>query len=134
MARKKIMVVEDETITLALTQRLLEQNGYDVVSTREGSNAVSLALAEQPDLILLDLSLGSPDPFGGASLDGFGVLDWLHRMMKEVDVPVIVVTGNTDPNIRERVLEAGAVAYIQKPVEKKRILTAIRIALESGEA
>jgi two-component system, OmpR family, KDP operon response regulator KdpE len=128
--RKKIMIVEDETITLALTRKFLVEAGYEVVSTQDGGAAVSLAMAESPDLILLDLGLSAADPFTGPHFDGFIIMDWLHRMIKELKAPIIVVTAQTGPEIRRRVLDAGAAAFFSKPVNKGKLLTAIRIALE----
>jgi CheY-like chemotaxis protein len=129
---KKILIVEDETITLALTRRLLTEAGYQVVATEDGGAAVSLAMAEKPDLILLDLGLAPSDPFSGSNLDGFSIMDWMHRMMKDLPIPIIVVTAKTGPEMRAKVLEAGAVAYISKPADKQKLLTAIEIALTNG--
>lgn len=131
-ARKKILIVEDETITLALTRKLLEEAGYAVAATQDGSAAVSMAMTEKPDLILLDLGLPAADPFTGPHFDGFIIMDWLHRMMKELNIPVIVVTAQTAPEVRQKVLDAGAVAFFSKPADSKKLLTAILIALESG--
>lgn len=130
MSRKKIMIVEDETITLALTRKFLLDAGYEVVATQDGGAAVSLAMAESPDLVLLDLGLPAADPFSGPHFDGFTIIDWFHRMLKELKTPIIVVTAQTGPEVRQRVLEAGAVAYFSKPVDKEKLLREIRIALE----
>jgi CheY-like chemotaxis protein len=126
---KKILLVEDEAITLALTRKILIEAGYTVVSTEDGGSAVSLAMAEKPDLILLDLGLPAADPFTGPHFDGFIVMDWMHRMMKELNIPIIVVTSQTSAEVRARVLEAGAVAFFTKPADKAKLLTAIQIAL-----
>jgi CheY-like chemotaxis protein len=128
MSAKKIMVVEDETISLALMRRLLESEGYQVVSTQDGSAAVSLAMKEKPDLIILDLSLPGTDPFS-PNFDGFIIMDWLHRMDADFRAPVIVVTAQTGPDVRHRALQAGAIAVFEKPTNRTDVLAAIRIAL-----
>lgn len=128
MAAKKIMVVEDETISLALMRKLLESEGYLVVSTQDGSTAVSLAMKEKPDLIILDLVLPGTDPFS-PNFDGFIVMDWLHRMDADFRVPVIVVTAQTGPDVRNRALRAGAIAVFEKPADRTEVLGAIRFAL-----
>jgi two-component system KDP operon response regulator KdpE len=130
--KKKILIVEDETITLALTRKLLIEAGYDVVATQDGGEAVSVALAEKPDLVLLDLGLPASDPFTGPHFDGFTVMDWMHHMLKELDTPIIVVTGQTGPDVRQKVMDAGAVAFFTKPADKQKLLAAILIALDKS--
>ena len=68
LEKKKILLVEDETITLALTRKMLMEAGYEVVATQDGGAAVSLAMAEKPDLMVLDLQLPAADPFTGPRL------------------------------------------------------------------
>lgn len=128
MGAKKIMVVEDETISLALMRKLLEAEGYRVVSTQDGSAAVSLAMLERPDLIILDLGLPGTDPFS-PNFDGFIIMDWLHRMDSAFKAPVIVVTAQTGTQVRQRALQAGAFAVFEKPANRDQILETIRIAL-----
>jgi CheY-like chemotaxis protein len=128
MGTKKIMIVEDETISLALMRKLLEAEGYCVVSTQDGSAAVSLAMRERPDLIMLDLGLPGTDPFS-PNFDGFIFMDWLHRMDSDFKAPVIVVTAQTGTQVRQRALQAGAFAVFEKPANRDQILEAIRIAL-----
>jgi putative two-component system response regulator len=128
MSSKKIMVVEDEAISLTLMQRFLVDQGYSVVSTRDGSTAVSLAMKEKPDLIILDLGLPGTDPFS-PSFDGFIIIDWLHRMAADVKTPIIVVTAQTGDQVRHRVLAAGAAAFFEKPANRNELLSAIRQAL-----
>ena len=128
MGHQKIMVVEDETISLALMQRFLVDQGYAVVSTQDGSTAVSLAMKEKPDLIILDLGLPGTDPFS-PQFDGFIVIDWLHRMATDVKIPIIVITAQTGAQVRQRALDAGAVAFFEKPANRNEVLLAIRAAL-----
>ena len=131
MGAKKIMVVEDEQISLALMRKLLLEQGYEVISTQDGSAAVSLAMKEKPDLIILDLGLPGMDPFS-PTFDGFIIIDWLHRMASDVRIPIIVVTAQTEAQVRQRALEAGAVAFFEKPARRDEILAAILQAI--GEA
>lgn len=128
MGTKKIMIVEDEKISLALMQKFLVEQGYAVVSTQDGSTAVSLAMKEKPDLIILDLGLPGMDPFS-PSFDGFIIIDWLHRMAADVKIPIIVVTAQTGAHVQQRALEAGAAAFFEKPAKRDQVLAAIRIAL-----
>ena len=128
MPAKKIMIVEDETVTLAIMRKFLLDQGYAVVSTQDGSAAVTLALNEQPDVIILDLGLPGMDPFS-PSFDGFIIIDWLRRMASNVKIPIIVITAQTDSRVRHRALEAGANAFFQKPADHTEVLAAIRAAI-----
>ena len=92
---------------------------------------MGLVQREAPDLILLDLGLDTDDPFFGRGFDGFAVLEWMHRKSKgEKMPPVIVVTGRNEEGLKQRVLEAGAAAFFNKPPNKARLFTAIQVALE----
>jgi len=129
--KHKILLVEDERITQALTRRWLLDLGFEVIMAGDGSAVMRLVKEEQPDLILLDLGLEAEDPFHGRSFDGFGVLEWMRRQAEQTKPPpVIVITGRKEPGLRDRALQAGAVAFFQKPPEKTRLLTAIQVALQ----
>jgi CheY-like chemotaxis protein len=93
---------------------------------------MGLVEREAPNLILLDLGLDIGDVFFGRSFDGFAVLEWMrrNRAANQSQPPVIVLTGRNGPALKERVLEAGAVAFFQKPADRPRLKTAIQIALE----
>jgi DNA-binding response OmpR family regulator len=133
MQPKKILLVEDERITLALMRKFLVEKGYDVLTSQDGESAVSMALEQRPDLILLDLGLDDgANPFEGPHFDGFSVMEWMRRMSKVLQVPVIVVTGREGANLKQRVLDAGAVAFFHKPIDKQKVLTAIQIALDTA--
>jgi two-component system nitrogen regulation response regulator NtrX len=125
-SQKRILVVEDDRVTQLLTKRFLEEQGYHITTTGDGGAVLRLVESEKPDLVLLDLGLEEGDPFGGASFDGFAVMEWLKRRT-EHPVPVVVITGLKTPRLRERVLAAGAAAFFEKPVEKAKVLEAIRI-------
>jgi len=130
-SKKKILLVEDERITQLITRRWLIDLGYEVVVTSDGGTVMGLVGREAPDLILLDLGLDAEDPFYGRAFDGFTVLEWMRRKAAaNQPPPVIVVTGRKEAGLKERVLEAGAVAFFQKPADKARLLTAIMVALE----
>jgi DNA-binding response OmpR family regulator len=121
MSSKKILIVDDDEHLLLGLAVKLRANGYTVVSAMDGLSAVAVARQEAPDLILLDLGL----PAG----DGFLVLDRLRSMSELVTTPVIVLTAR-NPNInKEHALQAGAVAFFQKPPDNRELLTAIRRAL-----
>jgi DNA-binding response OmpR family regulator len=126
---KKILVVEDDRPSAAVMAYKLKASGYTVVCAGDGSTAVSLVRAENPDLMILDLGLPAKDPFNGPNWDGFGVMDWLHRSQPTQQMPIIVVTAWDPMKAKKRSLDAGAVAFFQKPAQFPELLAAIRNAL-----
>ena len=114
---KTILIVDDDTIHLEITQKMLEGK-YDVVTARSGKNALSLfyrGLA--PDLILLDLVM--PD------MDGWGTYERIKAISNLHSVPIAFFTGSNDPKHRNKAKEMGVVDYINKPAERGDLLDRI---------
>jgi DNA-binding response OmpR family regulator len=121
MKGKTILIVDDDRdLLLGLTPRL-KANGYGVIFAMDGISAIGVARKEMPDLVILDLGL----PAG----DGFVVLKRMRSLPDLVDIPVIVLSA-WDPTDNEKcALDAGAVAFFQKPADNHDFLAAIRQAL-----
>jgi DNA-binding response OmpR family regulator len=129
--RKCILVVEDERQVRRMVSELLTGAGYEVIGAADGSEALSHAQHDEPDLMLLDLALPS-DPFGGGNFDGFGVMQWLKHQIPDRVLPVIILTGRQDATARRRAAELGAAAYFTKPFDSAELLAAIRNVLGDG--
>jgi DNA-binding response OmpR family regulator len=127
MAKKKILIVDDSPVILAALSLKLKANGYDVETALDGSDAVSKARKEKPDLILLDISF-PPDVAhgGGVPWDGFLIMNWLHRLEEAKNIPVIVVTGGDPVKFKDRALAAGAVSFFHKPFDNDDLLAMVR--------
>ena len=121
MSQADILVVDDDPGMRQALQIRLRANGYDVRCAANGAGAISEARKHRPDLIVLDLSL----PVG----DGFVVLDTLKANFNLSSVPVIVLSGRDRRANEERVLNAGARAFLQKPIENDEFLAVIRQTL-----
>jgi DNA-binding response OmpR family regulator len=117
---KKILIVEDDLELLRGLSRRLKANGYNTVVATDGVTAVSVALKELPDVILLDIGL----PAG----DGFTVMERLKSHDKLRRVPIIVITARDPLTTRNRALSAGAQAFLLKPVDNDRLLATIQKA------
>ena len=129
MSAKKILVVEDDKPSAAVLTYKLKGSGYTVVTAPDGATAVQLVGTEHPDLIILDLGLPAQDPFTGPNWDGFAVMDWLHRSRPTEPIPIIVVTAWDPIKAKKRALDAGAIAYFQKPVQYDQLLATIKNTL-----
>jgi two-component system KDP operon response regulator KdpE len=116
-----ILIVDDDPDMLQALQIRLKASGYDVHCAEDGIGAISEARRHAPDLIVLDLGIPSGD--------GFVVLDTLRANIDLSSIPVIVLSGRDRRANEERVLNAGAKAFLQKPVESNEFLAAIRQAL-----
>jgi DNA-binding response OmpR family regulator len=121
MSEKKILIVDDDSdLVLGLTIRL-KANGYSVTAAADGISAIAAVQKEVPDLVILDLGL----PAG----DGYTVLKRMKGLTEFTATPVIVLSGQ-DPGANEqRVRDAGATAFFQKPPANHELLAAIRHAL-----
>lgn len=130
MNRKRILVVDDNEVIVKTLSTKLQSAGYDVLKALDGSEAVSAARKQKPDLILLDISF-PPDVAhgGGVPWDGFLIIDWLHRMDEAKTTPIIVISGGDPAKYQERSVQAGAVAYFRKPVDNEKLLATIHSTL-----
>ena len=115
--QKTILVVDDdEGMRKSLSARL-KSEGYGVALASDGPSAISAAISESPDLILLDLGL--------PTCDGISVLGRLSDHPRTISIPVIVVSGNRIPAMRAQAFDLGARAFIQKPFEGAELLRTV---------
>ena len=110
----RILVVEDERDIAALVAYHLTREGYRVRTAEGGAEAIEAAVAERPDLLILDLML--------PSLSGYEVLAELRRRPDLADVPVIVLTARRDEADRVKGLELGADDYVTKPFSPRELV------------
>jgi len=119
--KNTILVVDDNAdIRKALSLRL-RANGYEVLTAADALSATATIVKQEPSLVILDLGL----PCG----DGFVVMERLQNHDRLSQIPVIVLTGRGKANNMNRALQAGAVAFFQKPMEDGPLLLAIWKAL-----
>src|SRR3954463_10324818 len=131
MNRKRILIVDDSYVDRKALASKLTGCGYEVLQAEDGSEAVSIARRERPDLIILDIMF-PPDVShgGGVPWDGFLILGWLRRLEEAKDIPVVFITGKDPEKHRARALAAGAVSFFQKPFEVEALLKVVREQLE----
>ena len=113
----KILVVEDDSDVRIGMAAVLRRSGYEAVFAEDGVGAISIALKEAPDVILLDLGL----PAG----DGFVVLERLKKNVNLSTIPVIVLSARNPRDNEQRALKAGALTYFQKPIETEELFQVI---------
>jgi len=121
MANKKILIVDDDPdVRLGMHVRL-KANHYDTFFAGDALSSVAEARTHEPDLIILDLGL----PAG----NGFTVMERLKQIPYLAVIPIIVLSGRDGLGNQKRAYEAGAKAFLTKPVNDAELLAAIRQAL-----
>lgn len=128
-------MVDDDLVIVKTLSMLLNANGYRVFTATDGPGAACAVAKEKPDLILLDL-LFPPDAMniGGALQDGFLIMEWLRRMGEAKDIPIIIISADNTNKGRKHALEAGAVAFFPKPIDRFALLATIRTVLGENVA
>lgn len=113
-----ILIIEDEVTLARILQSYLEREGYHVLSTHRGDTGLDLCLSENVDLILLDLNL--------PGMDG---VDIATAVLKERDIPIIMVTARVEEIDRLKGLELGADDYITKPFSPREVVARVKTVL-----
>jgi CheY-like chemotaxis protein len=124
--QKTVMVVDDYEDLRQITHLALESLGYRVVEAASGEDAVELAQAERPDLILMDLSM--------PHLDGFTAIHRIRRLFGLRDVPVIAFSAHSAKDVREDALAAGCCEYMTKPVNLNILKATVERCIGAGVA
>lgn len=121
----RILIVDDEEANLRVLRRLLEREGYrNLVTESDPRRAEELFRETAPDLVLLDLHM--------PHLDGFQVMEQLRPLIPgRTFVPILVLTGDPLPEVRERALSMGAKDFVTKPFEVTEVLLRIRNLLQT---
>ena len=120
---KKVLIVEDNELNMKLFHDLLESQGYQTLQTREGMQALHLARAHRPDLILMDIQL--------PEISGLEVTKWIKEDDELGNIPVIAVTAFAMKGDEERIRQGGCEAYISKPISVTTFLETVRRYLEA---
>jgi two-component system cell cycle response regulator DivK len=113
MTPRRILVVEDNPLNLKLVRDVLQFAGYDVIEAHSGEEGVSAAVADPPDLVLMDLQL--------PGIDGTETLRRLREGSLGPHVPVVAVTAFAMVEDRERASLAGFDGYLKKPISVREL-------------
>jgi len=120
----KILYIEDNEDNIYMLERRLKRAGFEVLIARDGAQGVAMALAEQPELILMDMGL--------PVLEGTEATRQIKAAPETNHIPVIALTANAMTGDKEKALAAGCDDFDTKPVDLPRLLGKIR-ALAPGE-
>lgn len=115
---KKVLIVEDNELNMKLFNDLLEAHGYATVQTRNGMEALDLARAHRPDLILMDIQL--------PEVSGLQVTQWIKDDPTLRHIPVIAITAFAMKGDEEKIRQGGCEAYLSKPISVVKFLETVR--------
>ena len=121
MARKKILVADDESDILTLLVSILKSENYDVITAFDGAEALTAIKMNRPDAVILDIQM--------PKLDGIEVLQRIKGSPETASLPVIMLTAKVGDEDILKGYKYGANYYIPKPFEISDILEGVRMVL-----
>jgi len=123
-AEKLLALVVDDSITMRrVSQRLLERNGFRVLTARDGLQAVGVLRDHRPDIILLDVEM--------PRMDGYEFAVFVRNNPGTEDVPIIMITSRVSDKHKARAIELGVNDYLSKPYQEGDLLNAMRHLLQT---
>jgi CheY-like chemotaxis protein len=120
----RLLLIDDNEANRDLLSRRLERRGFEVLLAVDGRAGVESALAEKPDLVLMDMNM--------PQVDGWEATRRIKAAMPMV--PIIAMTAHALAGDRERALQAGCTDYHTKPIDFPKLLAQIELLLDSGTA
>jgi DNA-binding response OmpR family regulator len=120
---ERILIIEDELPMRTALQDVLEGEGYRVLTAADGESGLRRAIAERPDIILLDIMM--------PKLDGYAVCAELRRLSNPV--PILMLTAKGQVEDRVQGLDAGADDYLVKPFSTEELLARVRAVLRRAQ-
>ncbi|OAL78630.1 hybrid sensor histidine kinase/response regulator [Acinetobacter sp. SFB] len=124
-ARRLIMIVDDSVTVRKVTSRLLERQGYDIVTAKDGVDAMEQLENVKPDLMLLDIEM--------PRMDGFEVTNLVRHHEVHRDLPIIMITSRTGEKHRERAFSLGVSHYMGKPFQEAELVSNVENLLETSQ-
>src|SRR5215467_12083688 len=122
--RKRILIVEDDRLSLIVLRQLLMAQGYEILQSSQGWDGINRARNEQPDLIVMDIKL--PD------ISGLDATLLLKQDDQTKSIPIVAVTAFVTPEDEAKALKSGCDAYVGKPVNIANLLRTVESFLPSS--
>jgi chemosensory pili system protein ChpA (sensor histidine kinase/response regulator) len=119
--RKTVMVVDDSITMRRIASKLLERHNYEVVTAKDGVDALAQLQDVHPDVMLLDIEM--------PRMDGFELATHLQNEARYAEIPIIMITSRTGEKHRDRALEIGVANYMGKPYQEDELIQNIQSAL-----
>ncbi|MDM0046216.1 response regulator [Variovorax dokdonensis] len=121
-----ILIIEDNDKNMKLARDLLQHEGHATLEARTGEEGVVLAIANRPDLILMDIHLGG--------IDGIAALQRIREVRALDAVPIIAVSASVMPDDRRHIASSGFDAFLTKPISIKPFIETVERVLREGRS
>jgi len=121
MPRPKVLIAEDSATVAAMVMDILDAAGYEVIHAAEGESALDMARREKPQVVLTDFIL--------PLMDGIALCRALRADPATKDVKIIMMTSLNNPKTQAAATEAGANAFLGKPIQREILLHAVNVVL-----
>ena len=118
MSTKTILYVEDNEMNRKIVRQLVKPTSYNLIEAYDGESGVAKALAERPDMILMDIQL--------PKISGIDAIRQLRAEAATANTPIIAITSFALSGDDQKAKEAGATAYLAKPYSPRELLALIR--------
>jgi CheY-like chemotaxis protein len=118
MAKKRILLVDDSNTVLLMERMMLQGAGYEVLTARNGKEAVEKATKEHPDLVLMDMIM--------PEMNGLDACKALRGQASTRELPVIMVTTRSEPFNVQAGYESGCTEYVTKPFDGVELMAKLR--------
>ena len=115
---KKVLIIEDNETNRYLLRTILQKLGVQVIEAQDGYSGVQLAVAEKPDLILMDIQL--------PVMDGYEATKKIRAIEETKNIPIIAITSYAMVGDKEKILNAGCNVYIEKPIEPQSFIEKLK--------
>jgi CheY-like chemotaxis protein len=123
---KTVLLIEDNEDNRIVYSTILQHFGYQVSEALNGEEGIAKAREEQPDLILMDISI--------PIIDGWEATQVLKRDPQTRNIPIIALTAHALASDREKAIEVGCDSYLAKPCEPKAVVTEVSKFIGKGNA
>lgn len=124
--RKKVLLVDDSATVLMMEKMILSKGPFDIVTARDGAEAVDKARLEQPDVILLDVVM--------PKLDGLSACAAIRQQPATSHIPIVMVTTRGEEQNIETAFRNGCTDYVTKPINGLELMTKLHNILGDGGA
>lgn len=121
---KRIVVAEDDEPMLRLLQGILEGEGYDITTARDGGEAFELINRNVPDLLVTDVVM--------PAMDGISLIKKLRKQLATAYVPIIIISTHTDTDVEVEGINAGADDFMSKPINARRLIARVNRLLKQN--
>lgn len=125
MSLSKILVADDNKITLKLIKKFLESNSCEVYEVSNGEECIAFVEQLRPDLILLDVMM--------PRLDGYSTIKILKSNPKTQEIPVIIFTALNDSSNQSKSIQCGADDFLGKPLDENLLIAKVKIFTEIAQ-